>query len=674
MKKNYIIEGDSLEVLKQFPKSIVDIVITSPPYNVAHDYDNYDDNMDEKEYMELMTNVFREIYRVLTDDGRVCINVPFAIKNRETKKVSFLASKFAEIMNEIGFKDFEWITWHKGRNINHFQGNNTAWGSWKSPSSPSFRPMGEAVMVFYKKEKRMVRSKDTIDISGDEFKNWTKNVWYFDEDDEVIYEGVMTIPNNASKKNHPAPFPVELIERLLKLYSYEGSLVLDPFNGIGTTSVACQQNGRRFIGIDQSKLYTDLSKKRLNEDKTIRMTYDMNYSNLVNPKSSEGTLNEYFPYKESYSPQLLNNLIERYSIENYNSIYDPFVGTGSSFTNDLVSDVFGTDVSPFALNVAQAKILPLSTSSIREAAKLTESLTDLEIYHHQFPEWKPFSKYVCQEKYNIVKSVIDYYKGLEGEVSNFVSYLIYSNLDKIFDYKRDGNGIKFRKSKIQKEDLLEFLRKLILSALESKGEFDKTNRIDSARFILSSSTNFNLEEEVDIVLTSPPYANMFDYFEVYKMELWTSGLVESYEDWRALKKTALRSNLNTQISPKDMLNNVLLSETIEHLRSKNTDNRTINMINNYFFDMKKTMKNIYPKLKEGSYFFIVVGNSFYNGVPVATDIILGDIAKNIGFKLEDIIIARKLNTSPQQMKIISPKDKMYLRESIIVLRKCRNEE
>src|SRR5690625_4251534 len=126
MKYNYIIEGDSIDILKKIDANSIDIVITSPPYNAAHDYDVYNDNLDETLYLSKMREIFTEVYRVLKKDGRICLNAPFAIKNRKSKKVSFLTHKYAGLLNDIGFKDFEWITWHKGRNINHFQGNNTA--------------------------------------------------------------------------------------------------------------------------------------------------------------------------------------------------------------------------------------------------------------------------------------------------------------------------------------------------------------------------------------------------------------------------------------------------------------------------------------------------------------------------------------------------------------------
>nr|WP_232728701.1 site-specific DNA-methyltransferase [Helicobacter pylori] len=166
-----ILNGDSLYILKNhIEDNLIDIIITSPPYNVAHQYENYNDDLDFESYLNLMHDIFKECYRVLKKDGRICVNVPFAVKNRDSKEVRFLSVYITQILNEIGFKEFELITWHKGKDIKHFQGNNTAWGSWKSPSCPSFRPLGEAILVFYKENKIHKTEGELADITSQEFK------------------------------------------------------------------------------------------------------------------------------------------------------------------------------------------------------------------------------------------------------------------------------------------------------------------------------------------------------------------------------------------------------------------------------------------------------------------------------------------------------------------------
>lgn len=670
MKLNTIIEGDSLNIIKEIPSYFIDIIITSPPYNAAHNYDNYNDNQKFNDYISNMKEIFTECYRVLKKGGRICVNVPFAIKNKETKEVTFISHYIASILNEIGFKDFEWITWHKGKNMNHFQGNNTAWGSWKSPSCPSFRPLGEAIMVFYKEEKRHIGKKENIDITADEFKAWTKNTWYFNEEEDNIYENLVCIPNDAKKKDHPAPYPKELVKRLLKMYSYKNEIVLDPFNGIGTTTLASEELNRKYIGIDLSKKYCDIASERLSN--CTRLVYNNETTNLVNTSSNENTLNLVFPYKESFSPSLVPYLIKRYNIKKYTNLLDPFLGTGSVFINDKVKHCYGFDTSPLAIEISKAKLIKLNRKDLNKALKMIKEFSDKNIEKTPYPIWEPFSKYAEAEKYNIVMSFIKYFSEEQEDLFRFIKYIIISNLDKIFDYKRDGNGIKYRKSKLTTDDVVFYLKELLENAIKLKKEFDKTNN-KTLYFKNSSSTTDTINEKVDLVVTSPPYANMFDYFEVYKMELWTSGLIKTYDDWKKLKKSALRSNKNANINNADKIENSILQIAIKSLETTTIETSVISMINNYFYDMKEVLKNMYTVLNDNSYMFIVVGNSFYKTIPIITDEILIEEAEKIGFSCEEMIISRKLSTSSQQMKKIKAEDKKYLRESIIVLKKGGKE-
>lgn len=666
MKLNSIIEGNSFDVLKEIETDYIDMIITSPPYNAAHDYDSYDDNQEFSKYLGMMKKIFKECYRILKKGGRICVNVPFAIKNKKTKKVTFLSHGIASILNEIGFCDFEWITWHKGKNMNHFQGNNTAWGSWKSPSCPSFRPLGEAILVFYKEEKRHIGKKEDIDITAEEFKEWTKNTWYFSESDNNIYEDLMCVSNNASKKDHPAPFPCELVERLLKLYSYKNDVILDPFNGIGTTTQVAEQLLRNYIGIDLSKKYCDIALTKLKKGK--KLVFNEETSKLVNSDANENSLNLYFPYKEGFSPKLVPYLIERYQIKNVKTLLDPFVGTGSVFINDVVEECYGYDTSKLAINITKSKLEKLDPDDIAKAIKKINSFTEKKVKYQPFPSWEPYHKYVDQEKYNIVMSLIDAFKKEDESLYRFIQYILISNLSEIFDYKRDGNGIKYRKSKLEKEEVLPACKKILREALEEKKRVDqKWNK--KYHLENSSSTNIQIDKKVDLVVTSPPYANMFDYFEVYKIELWTSGIIKDYETWRKMKKTALRSNKNALLKKEEKIKNQILEKTLEKMEQSNVAESTRVMIQNYFYDMKKVMKNCYQYLKDSSYMFIVVGNSFYGGIPLITDEILIEEAKKEGFSFIEMIRSRKLSTSSQQMRKMKDYDKEYLRESIIVLRK-----
>lgn len=661
-----ILNGDSLQILKNYiADELIDIIITSPPYNVAHKYENYNDDLEFETYLDSMRVIFKECYRALKVGGRICVNIPFAVKNRESKQVRFLSVYITQILNEIGFNEFELISWHKGKDIKHFQGNNTAWGSWKSPSCPSFRPLGESVLVFYKGERTHRGDSQDIDISSEEFKEWTKNVWYFDKEKEQGFENILCASNNAKKDLHPAPYPKELIERLLKIYSYRNDIVLDPFNGTGTTTYVANLLNRQFIGIELSYKYCEIALNRLqNKSLPTLKSFPDKMANLVNSDNTLDSLNEVFPYKEAFSPYLIEQLQKRFHCS-IQSLYDPFCGVGSSFLNPHIKQCFGFDTSPFAINVAKAKLEKIDSKNLQKAKRIAENF-QFSNKSYPYPKWESFGKYANKKQFNIVMDFIESFKGLDSKVYHFVRFLVFCNLEKMLNYKKDGNGIKFRESKIK--DTQYYLKELTLRAFELKKEFDNKNAKVLILENLSSIAN-KPKDKVDCILTSPPYANLFDYFEIYKMELWSSGIIQSYEDWKKLKKSALRNNKNANLQKTDSINNVLLDETLAILKDRNSESSTLIMLANYFFDMQKVLKNSFDILKNNGFCFIVVGNSCYKGVPIKTDEILAQEAQKIGFKCVEIIVARKLKTSSQQMKILDSKTKFYLRESIIVLQK-----
>ncbi len=105
-KDIFIYNTDIIKFLKLLNNETIDLIITSPPYNVGHNYDNYNDSLPEKDYIRWIGDVAKELFRVCKKGSRVCINLPFAIKNKETKQVFFLATKIAEIFNTAGFLDF----------------------------------------------------------------------------------------------------------------------------------------------------------------------------------------------------------------------------------------------------------------------------------------------------------------------------------------------------------------------------------------------------------------------------------------------------------------------------------------------------------------------------------------------------------------------------------------
>ncbi|MXV74306.1 site-specific DNA-methyltransferase [Candidatus Poribacteria bacterium] len=233
------IYNHSSEDMYELPDNSVHLMVTSPPYNVGKDYD---DDLTEYEYLDLLYSVWKEVYRVLSPGGRACINVA----NLGRKPYLPLNAIISQQMREIGYLMRGEIIWDKSASA----GTSCAWGSWKSASNPVLRDIHEYILVFSKEDYKRPAMGRTSTISKEEFLKLTKSVWTFPAE-------------SAKRVKHPAPFPIELPRRLIELYTYSGDVVLDPFLGSGTTAVAAMRGNRHYIGYETSEDYVKISKARL---------------------------------------------------------------------------------------------------------------------------------------------------------------------------------------------------------------------------------------------------------------------------------------------------------------------------------------------------------------------------------------------------------------------------
>ena len=245
---NKIHRADSLELIKKFPDNCIDIVLTSPPYNFGINYENTNDVNIWEDYFEKLFNIFKECVRVLKDSGRMIINVQPMFS--DYIPTHHLISNF--FLKEGLIWKGE-IIWEK----NNYNCKYCTWGSWKSPSSPYLKYSWEFVEIFCKNSLKKEGEKNNIDIEAEEFKKWVYGKW------NIAPE------RNMKKYKHDAMFPEELVKRLLKLFSYKNDIVLDPFNGAGTTTKVAKQLSRKFIGIDISEEYCKTAESRINEVKEL---------------------------------------------------------------------------------------------------------------------------------------------------------------------------------------------------------------------------------------------------------------------------------------------------------------------------------------------------------------------------------------------------------------------
>jgi site-specific DNA-methyltransferase (adenine-specific) len=237
-KNNITILNDDILKTSAIESGSVDLVITSPPYNVDIQYDSHKDDVSYMDYLEFSEKWMTRCYDFLKDDGRFCLD-----KNKGGQQS--VGADFTTLAKKIGFKYHSTVVWNEG-NISR----RTAWGSWMSASAPYVIAPVELVIIFYKNSWKKTSGSKQSDVTRDEFMAWTNGLWTF---------------NGESKKRigHPAPFPLELPRRCVKMFSYVGDTVLDPFMGSGTTLIAAGMNGRQAIGVDVDKGYCKLAQTRI---------------------------------------------------------------------------------------------------------------------------------------------------------------------------------------------------------------------------------------------------------------------------------------------------------------------------------------------------------------------------------------------------------------------------
>jgi DNA modification methylase len=234
----------------------VALVVTSPPYFAGKQYEEELERdgipASYLEYLQLLTEVFSESVRKLEPGGRIAVN----IANLGRKPYRSLSADVIRILeHDLGLLLRGELVWQKAEGAS----GSCAWGSFRSASNPVLRDITERVIIASKGRFDRARTVKQRTAEGlphestlmtEDFMALTLDVWSIP-------------PESARRVGHPAPFPVELPEQLIRLYTYADDLVLDPFMGAGSTLMAAKKLGRRYVGYDLDESYVDLSKRRV---------------------------------------------------------------------------------------------------------------------------------------------------------------------------------------------------------------------------------------------------------------------------------------------------------------------------------------------------------------------------------------------------------------------------
>ena len=440
------------------------------------------------------------------------------------------------------------------------------------------------------------------------------------------------------------------------------------------------------IYLEINNLYENKSLQEffsLLENKYLIENASEKYQNLVNfSKNNEVPYHQWFKYREGFASELITTLIEMSGAKQDEIIIDPFCGSGTTnvVAFNLGYDTLGLDVNPMSALITKAKLTHYTQDDINEALVLLNDCLEYRASKEQ-SNYLDVKKYFNEKSFNdliSIKNFIDITKDSKAKLILLVAFLCI--IEPCSNRKRDGNGLKTVVTKISDVKTYYFNKvNLILEdIIKSQPENSALGMsIYNSAFNLYEEFIWNFSNKAGAIIFSPPYANSFDYFESYKLELVLGGFANNISDIGNLRKKAIRSFVGASKQFESdkyvemMAEEVQLAIPLKEKLNNKIDARTRkvpNMLKGYFADMFAVIEQCSRCLTKGKKTFIVVDQSSYLGKIVPTDLLFAYYAEQVGFKVNKIIVCRKARTSTQQLNQY-PYLKTALRESIVELEK-----
>ena len=422
-------------------------------------------------------------------------------------------------------------------------------------------------------------------------------------------------------------------------------------------------------------------------EKKFKVVYPENsnatYESILNYSTEkDNPFQRWYRYKEGFSIQFIEKIVEEYGSNNMSVLLDPFAGSGTTIlaANRMGLKGIGFEVNPFSHFLMQVKQRHYCEETVQIFKKTYESIiSELETEDYEEYELPALSISNKVFQAEAEKAMMSCKCKIQKNENNDVRDLLFLGwlacIEELSDYRKAGNGLKKRKTVkpviVSANDVVNRLRNQYSLMYEDIGARSKSIEIENTIYNTSCLDFGNKVDKdcVDGIIFSPPYANCFDYTEIYKLELWFGDFVKSYDDLKQLRNKSLKSHLNVKYSFDSLHSdkNEMLNERISQISDAELwDKRIPQMIYGYFNDMFNIIDNCYEVLKKGGFCAIVVGNSAYGGVVLPTDLILAEYAEKIGFTVDKIEVDRYIITSSQQYEKTKQEGK-FLRESVICL-------
>ena len=399
-------------------------------------------------------------------------------------------------------------------------------------------------------------------------------------------------------------------------------------------------------------------------------------------ESNQLARHRWYFYKEGFSPNLVKTAIETYGINSNGLILDPFNGSGTVTLTAAESNIpsVGIEVNPFTSFVAETKNKNTKLKSLWELFQKTyEKISEGKEYP-EIENYSTFTESSSKDKWlfnlDILRAFYGGYSFLENKRSNSAELLklaLINSIMNVANARKDGKCLKYkpnwRNLKFSKND---FMKEFIKNYTQIEQDL-KESVIINQPIIYNSDTRTllkNCNDKFDLIVTSPPYLNTFDYTDIYRPELFLGKFVMTPGALYQLRLKTIRSHIQAKWALPDTnkIDSILLKDIFDRLKNRREllmHPRIPHMILAYFEDMKNIFSQLRIVSNRNAHLWMVVSNSAYANEEIPVDLILADIATKNGWKLIEIGVLREI----RKRKTKYSPDIDFLRESVIILEK-----
>lgn len=415
-------------------------------------------------------------------------------------------------------------------------------------------------------------------------------------------------------------------------------------------------------------------------EERFTVTRRESFKDLVCPKRCDrDPLDRWYKYKEGYSSMLVHRLLREFTAAASDVVLDPFLGSGTTLAGSSsfgIARGHGIEVNPFSAMLSRVKLRQYTQDNLSTITKRIKELFT------GFNEWKKehgtedlpalsIVKKLFDKRASTIAGIMAFIKETPGTIEKeFLLAGLGCILEQASRAKKDGNGLKYPDGKRPAPIAPTLLNQYKIMIRDVK----TTNVKGTFTVHEGDCRDPSIYEKIgaiDHVIFSPPYANCFDYIEVYKMELWMLEFVKEYVDLKMLREKTISSHLNKVYETTGKNVDPLLDRVVNKIDWNDTWGGEKNklMIENYFSDMASVIDNITSILAPGGTMTCVIGNSAYGSIPIASDLLLARVMERAGLDVTEIRVARALPSSVQQKKKMGKN--RFMRESLVMAKKNR---